>query len=294
MRLNKKTSPVLSDISMIVSNALAEDIGWGDITCAAVIDQDVIIQADIFAKEKNIVVCGLELIKEVFRQIDQKIKVKFNVSEGTYLNAKKLICTIIGPAGSILKGERTALNFLGRLSGIATKTRKISQLIKKYKAVILDTRKTTPGLRVLEKYAVKTGGGTNHRFGLFDQVLIKDNHIQILRNVSGCADLCDMIIQVREKTAKGVKIEIEVTSLAEFKDAMQGKPDIIMLDNMSIEQMKQAVNLRNKANKQILLEASGNVTEKTIKGIAACGVDFISLGALTHSVQCVDFSLKAS
>ncbi|MBU1042935.1 MAG: carboxylating nicotinate-nucleotide diphosphorylase [Candidatus Omnitrophica bacterium] len=292
MRSSKKNTQVLSDISIIVSNALAEDIGSGDITCAAVIAQDVIMQADIYLKEKNIVVCGLEMIKEVFSQIDQKVKVKFNVAEGAYLTAEKSICTIIGPAISILKGERTALNFLGRLSGIATKTQKISQLIKKYKAIVLDTRKTTPGLRILEKYAVKTGGGANHRFGLFDQILIKDNHIQIMRDVSGYVNLSDMIKQVRKKTAKQVKLEIEVTSLAEFKDAIQGKPDIIMLDNMNIIQMKQAVSLRNKTNKRVLLEASGNVTEKNIAGIAACGVDFISLGSLTHSFRCIDFSLK--
>ncbi len=293
MRSNKKINQGVLDISMIISNALAEDIGFGDITCSAVIEHEPVMQADIFAKEKNIIVCGLEIVKEVFNQIDKKIKVKFNIAEGSCAGFKKSICTISGPASSILKGERTALNFLGRLSGIATKTRKISEKIKKYKAVVLDTRKTTPGLRVLEKYAILTGGGQNHRFGLFDQVLIKDNHIQIMRNVSGYANLCDMINKVRKKTEKGIKLEIEVTSLAQLKDAIQGKPDIIMLDNMSIKQMKQAVDLRNKTNKQIKLEASGNVTEKTIAKIATCGVDFISMGALTHSVECADFSLKS-
>ncbi|MFH1062648.1 MAG: carboxylating nicotinate-nucleotide diphosphorylase [Candidatus Omnitrophota bacterium] len=292
MRSIKRKPQVVSDISMIVSNALSEDIGAGDITCYAVIDNDLIIKADIFAKEKEIVVCGLEIVKEVFAQIDRKVKIKFNVLEGSFLTAKKSICTITGPAASILKGERTALNFLGRLSGIATQTRKITQKIKKYKARVLDTRKTTPGLRILEKYAVKTGGGENHRFGLFDQVLIKDNHIQIMRNVAQSADLCDIINQVRKKVAKGTIIEIEVSSLAELKDALRGKPDIIMLDNMNVNSMKNAVGFRNKLNKQIKLEASGNVTEKTIESIAGCGVDFISLGALTHSVKCIDFSLK--
>ena len=292
MRSNKKKPQGLSDISMIVSNALSEDIGLGDITCEAVIDNQLMIKADIFAKEKDIVVCGLEIVKEVYAQIDQKVKIKLNVPEASFLKTKKSICAITGPAASILKGERTALNFLGRLSGIATKTRKISQKIKKYKAQVLDTRKTTPGLRWLEKYAVKTGGGANHRFGLFDQILIKDNHIQIMRNIYQSADLCDIIKQTRKKTAKGIIIEIEVTSIKELEAAMRGKPDIIMLDNMSIKAMKNAVCLRDKINKYVKLEASGNVTEKTIESIAACGVDFISLGALTHSIQCIDFSLK--
>lgn len=292
MRSIKENPKILSDIPSIVCNALSEDIGSGDITCAAVIDKNLMISADIFAKEKEIVVCGLDIVKEVFAQIDQKVKIKCNVPEGSFLKAKKSICRITGPAISILKGERTALNFLGRLSGIATQTRRISQKIKKYKAQVLDTRKTTPGLRLLEKYAVKIGGGKNHRFGLFDQVLIKDNHIQIARNVSKPADLCDIIKRVRDKVGKSMIIEIEVTDLTELKAAMRGQPDIIMLDNMNVRTMKKAVGLRNKINKQIKLEASGNVTETNIKNIAACGVDYISSGALTHSVRCIDFSLK--
>ncbi|MCK4994224.1 MAG: carboxylating nicotinate-nucleotide diphosphorylase [Candidatus Omnitrophica bacterium] len=277
---------------MIVSNALAEDIGNGDITCEYTLDEKVRIKALISSKESNVVVCGLEVIKEVFRQVDQKTKVIAHVKEGTQLMGKTEICTVTGEASSVLKAERTALNFLGRLSGIASAARILADKIKKNKAQILDTRKTTPGLRVLEKYAVKTGGGSNHRTGLFDQVLIKDNHLRILKkNASGLA-LCDIIKKIRKKGPLQTIIEIEVTSLGELKDALMGEPDIIMLDNMNLRSMKKAVNLRDKVNSHIKLEASGNITQKNIKSVAECGVDFISIGAMTHSVKCVDFSLN--
>lgn len=292
MRLNKNKTQVLTEVSMIVSNALAEDIGNGDITCEYTLDEKVRIKALISSKESNVVVCGLEVIKEVFRQVDQKTKVIAHVKEGTQLMGKTEICTVTGEASSVLKAERTALNFLGRLSGIASAARILADKIKKNKAQILDTRKTTPGLRVLEKYAVKTGGGSNHRTGLFDQVLIKDNHLRILKkNASGLA-LCDIIKKIRKKGPLQTIIEIEVTSLGELKDALMGEPDIIMLDNMNLRSMKKAVNLKNKVNSHIKLEASGNITQKNIKSVAECGVDFISIGAMTHSVKCVDFSLN--
>ncbi len=292
MRLNKNKTQVLTEVSMIVSNALAEDIGNGDITCEYTLDEKVRIKALISSKESNVVVCGLEVIKEVFRQVDQKTKVIAHVKEGTQLMGKTEICTVTGEASSVLKAERTALNFLGRLSGIASAARILADKIKKNKAQILDTRKTTPGLRVLEKYAVKTGGGSNHRTGLFDQVLIKDNHLRILKkNASGLA-LCDIIKKIRKKGPLQTIIEIEVTSLGELKDALMGEPDIIMLDNMNLRSMKKAVNLRDKVNSHIKLEASGNITQKNIKSVAECGVDFISIGAMTHSVKCVDFSLN--
>jgi nicotinate-nucleotide pyrophosphorylase (carboxylating) len=288
--LNKKQ--VISDVSLIISNALAEDIQSGDITCRSVFKGNPDITAKIFSKQSNIVICGLNVLKEVFSQIDSKIKISFKVKEGSFLKSKRLICVLSGPAKSILKAERTALNFLGRLSGIATKTHKITQKIRKYKAKVLDTRKTTPGLRLLEKYAVSIGGGINHRFGLFDQVLIKDNHIQIIKNHSQFNSLCDMIKSVRSQVPLGTKIEIEVDNLEQFKDVIRANPDIVMLDNMNCKKMKQAVAIRNQANKNIKLEASGNISEKNIEKIAACGVDLISIGGLTHSIECVDYSLK--
>ncbi len=292
MRLNKNNQAVLSDVSMMVSNALAEDIGSGDITWEYALNKKAKIKAVIFAKDKNVVICGLDVIKEVFRQVDRRTKVTVHIKEGTQLRSKTAICTIRGQAESILKAERTALNFLGRLTGIATQTRMLADKTRKYKARILDTRKTTPGLRVLEKYAVKTGGGTNHRSGLFDQVLIKDNHLSIIKKFSSSVSLCDIIKNTRKNAPGKTIIEIEVCSLQELKDALRGGPDIIMLDNMNIGQMKKAVFLRDKVNKKIKLEASGNITEKNIRAVAKCGVDFISMGILTHSVKCADFSLK--
>ncbi|MCG2712983.1 MAG: carboxylating nicotinate-nucleotide diphosphorylase [Candidatus Omnitrophica bacterium] len=292
MRANKNNSQVLSEVSIIVSNALAEDIGDGDITCEYALNKETKIKAVITSKDNNVVVCGLEVIKEVFRQVDRGIKVVVHVKEGSLLGSKTAICTVTGEAEGILKAERTALNFLGRLSGIATQTKMLTDKIRKYKTLILDTRKTTPGIRVLEKYAVKIGGGSNHRYGLYDQVLIKDNHLRILKKNSSHRTLCDIIKTIRINAPRETIIEIEVSNIQELKDALTGEPDIIMLDNMDTGQMKKAVSLRNKVNKNIKLEASGNITGKNIKSVAICGVDFISMGALTHSVKCVDFSLN--
>lgn len=292
MALNKKTNQVLSDVSIIVSNALAEDIGNGDITCENALDKKVKIEAVISLKETSAVVCGLNVVKEAFRQVNGKTKVIMHVKDGELIKGKKDICTVKGDAGSILKAERTALNFLGRLSGISTKTMGLAKLIQGQKAKILDTRKTTPGIRVLEKYAVKKGGGNNHRFGLYDQILIKDNHLRIMKKKSSALSLCDIIKKTRLRAPKKTIIDIEVTNIAELKDALLGNPDIIMLDNMSLALMRKAVSLRNNKNRRIKLEASGNIDEKNIKSVAACGVDFISIGALTHSVKCVDFSLN--
>ncbi len=292
MRLNKETNAVLGDVALIVTNALAEDIGTGDITCDYALNKKAHIQAVISSKDENVVVCGLGVVKEVFWQVDRKTKVAAHVKEGSLLRSKTEICTVTGQAESILKAERTALNFLGRLSGIATQTRLLADKISKYKTRILDTRKTTPGLRILEKYAVKTGGGSNHRSGLYDQILIKDNHLRILKKDSSCRSLSDIIKRTRSKAPKKTIIEIEVSNIEELKDALLGKPDIIMLDNMNIAQMKKAVFLRDNVSRKIKLEASGNITGKNIVPVAKCGVDFISMGMLTHSVKCVDFSLN--
>ena len=292
MRSNKNNSQVLSDISIIVSNALAEDIGDDDITCVHALKGKVKVKAVITSKDKNVVVCGMEVVKEIFRQVDRRTKVTFHVKDGTLLKGKKEICTITGQAVSILKAERTALNFLGRLSGIATQTRMLAGKISRYKTLILDTRKTTPGIRVLEKYAVKIGGGTNHRKGLYDQILIKDNHLRVIKKYSSCHSLYDIILKTRRSATSRTIIEIEVSSISQLKDALRGKPDIIMLDNMNIAKMKEAVTLRNKIDQRIKLEASGNITGENIARVAKCRVDFISVGALTHSVKCTDFSLN--
>jgi nicotinate-nucleotide pyrophosphorylase (carboxylating) len=191
-----------------------------------------------------------------------------------------------------LRAERTALNFLGRLSGIATKTRLVVEKVGGSQVKILDTRKTTPGLRELEKYAVRVGGGYNHRFGLYDQVLIKDNHIKICRDAASDCDVGSLVARAKKQVSSRTLVEIEVKNLNELVSALKAGPQSIMLDNMPIAQMRKAVMLRDVHNKEVKLEASGNITEANIAGVARCGVDFISLGALTHSVICADFSLN--
>ena len=198
-----------------------------------------------------------------------------------------MLAEVFGKAGTILRGERTALNFLQHMSGISTETAKYVNAIKDYKALVLDTRKTIPGFRMLDKYAVKMGGGENHRLNLADGILIKDNHIAILKDSN--MNLSDIVNISRQNTITPNKIEIEVTNLSQLEDALLGKPDIILLDNMSIEDMRKSV---KRVNAKLLLEASGNVTLENIASIAETGVDLISVGALTHSSKALDISLE--
>lgn len=262
-------------IKSIVKNALAEDIGSGDITTRLFIPKNKKIIAKIVAKD-NFVLCGMPVVKEVFKTLDPGLKFKQKLREGAHVKKNTVLAVISGEAGGILTGERVALNFLALLSGIATKTKKYVKAITPYKIKILDTRKTIAGLRLLEKYAIRTGGGGNHRFSLDEMILIKDNHLKINR---GCIKL--------PKQARKYKIEIEAQNLKEFKYALSLKPDMIMLDNMKIEDIKKAVKL----NKSSLLEVSGGIKLNNIKRYAACKVNFISIGALTDSVESVDISL---
>jgi len=286
---NKKTTPA---IALLVARALTEDIGDGDVTSLALIKKNLSIHAEIVSKQGNIVICGLGIIREVFRQLDKRIKVLSSVRDGNFIKKPSSICRITGPAQAILNGERTALNFLGRLSGIATKTKNLADKCKPYKVKILDTRKTTPCLRILEKYAVRMGGGYNHRLGLFDQVLIKDNHIKIMRDSLDRPTITKIIKRAKEKTQCKKVIEVEVKNIQELRQALKAGPDIIMLDNLGLSEIRKAVTIRNAFNPDIKLEASGNINEQNIVKIARCGVDFISLGMLTHSVNNVDFSLN--
>ncbi len=293
MRLPKKNFEQVTDLSLIVTNALIEDIGTGDVTAEALIPEQMRSTAEITVKDNNVIICGLGVLKEVFRQSDHRIKVVSAVRDGECLRRGALVATITGSSRGILRAERTALNFLGRLSGIATKTRAIVDAVKSIDGVkILDTRKTTPGLRELEKYAVRIGGGYNHRFGLYDQVLIKDNHLKILLDCLPGSDVGTVVAAAKKQAASHILVEVEVKNLNELVQALRANPDRIMLDNMALPQMKKAVSLRNFYNPNVKLEASGNVTMKNIAGIARCGVDFISLGGLTHSVTCADFSLN--
>jgi len=272
-------------LDYIVRHALIEDIGRGDITTQLTIPKDKTISAHILVKEKA-VICGMDVARNVFKAIDSSIIFKPLVDEGKAVKPGKIIARISGNATSILSSERVALNLLSLLSGIATKTREYVEQIEPYKTKITDTRKTLPGLRDLQKYAVRIGGGHNHRMGLDEMILMKDNHIKV---TAGYEKL--------PSVPKGFKIEIEVQNMDEFKHALYFKPDVIMLDNMSLEDIKEAVKIRNNTefkshHPPTMLEASGGVDFDSVKKIAATGVDIISIGALTHSVKAVDMSLE--
>lgn len=274
-------------LDYIVRHALIEDIGRGDITTQLTIPKDKKIEANIIAKE-SCVVCGIQVAEKVFKVIDSTVKLKLLAKEGQVIKAGKAIARISGQAASILSAERVVLNLLSMLSGIATTTREYVEHIEPYAAKITDTRKTLPGLRELQKYAVRVGGGHNHRMGLDEMILIKDNHIKVTEGYEKLPSV-----------PKGFKIEIEVQTLDEFRHALHFKPDVIMLDNMSLEDIKEAVKIRDNTefkshHPPTKLEASGEVDYSTVKKIAATGVDIISIGALTHSVKAIDMSLEVS
>jgi len=275
------------EIQDIIKNALAEDIGSGDITSCSIVPESETAKAVFLAKEPCIV-CGIQVAALVFKIIDPDIIFKTQAKDSDAIKKGEIIASVSGKARSILAGERVALNFLSHLSGIATKTHAFATMVKAYRTKILDTRKTTPGLRLLEKYAVRMGGGYNHRFSLDEMILIKDNHIRI----AGGLD------KVKALPAN-YKTEIEVKNLEEFASALRLKPDIIMLDNMSYKDMKEAVKLRNSLSPQKInplpkLEASGGVSLKNVKKMASTGIDMISIGSLTHSVEGIDISLEFS
>lgn len=278
----------LKELNSIIRQALAEDIGKGDITTRLIMPADRKVNAIILAKE-SYVVCGIIAAGKVFKTVDNKIKFKIYAKDGEFVKKGRTIAIISGHARGILAAERVALNLLSLLSGVATKTREYVRAVRPYKAKITDTRKTIPGLRSLEKYAVRIGGGYNHRMGLDKMILIKDNHLMVV----GKAFWDKGIKQIRSKVSKKMEIEIEVKTLVEFKKALQIKPDVIMLDNMDLASIKKAVLLRNKFyGAYPKLEASGGITLKNIKKIASLGVDMISVGALTHSINATDISLE--
>ncbi|MEK7842307.1 MAG: carboxylating nicotinate-nucleotide diphosphorylase, partial [Deltaproteobacteria bacterium] len=262
--------------------ALAEDIGSGDVTTMAIADKNDEGAVEIIAKE-NLVVAGILIAEAVFKTIDKKIEFKPFVTDGGAVRKGKVIAKVSGKLSTLLAGERVALNFLQRLSGIATLTRLFTDKIKGFNIKILDTRKTTPGLRILEKYAVRMGGGWSHRFGLCDGVLIKDNHIAAVGSVA------EAVLRARDNAPKNMLIEVEAKNLSEVKEALLAGADVIMLDNMKPAAMRQAVKI---VGKTALVEASGGVNLKNVRAIAETGVDFISVGALTHSARAVDISMK--
>jgi len=268
-----------------VAVALAEDIGTGDVTCATFVPADQRSVAKIFCKHPAAILAGVEVGKRAFELVDDSLEVRIVRESGSALSRGDTVLEISGSTRSILTGERTALNFIQQLSGVATLTRRFVDAVKPHKARILDTRKTTPGLRALEKAAVVAGGGTNHRFGLYDMAMAKENHV-------AATDLVRLAAGIREFRTNhpGLRIEVEAQSLQNVRDflALDGI-DVIMLDNMTLDEMREAVRLRG--DKPVAYEASGGVSLDTVSAIAATGVDFISVGALTHSAPAVDFSL---
>ena len=290
----------LEKIRPIVRIALEEDVGKRDITTLLTVPKGRKAKGVIRAKEKGII-AGLPMAELVFKIVQSpKSKVqsqfKAKMKEGERVKKGQVIAEVIGDARNILTGERTALNFLQRLSGIATLTNRFVEKVRPCKVKIFDTRKTTPGLRYLEKYAVRCGGGYNHRMGLYDQVLIKDNHLRIVRSSEfGVRSLQEMVKDMREKIPKGMKIEVETKNLREVKEAAKAGVDIIMLDNMNLKSMRKAVKLcrgsQIAGRRSPIIEVSGGITLENVREIAKTGVDRVSIGALTHSAKALDISL---
>ncbi len=278
------TEPALPShlVDKAVADALAEDLGLaGDITTLATIPADAQMSASIAARAAG-VICGVDLAIAAFRRVDPFIKVSVRSGDGAAVARNDVVMKIDGAAGGILTAERVALNFLGHLSGVATATAALVEAVKGTGAKIVCTRKTTPGLRAFEKYAVRCGGGHNHRFGLFDAVMIKDNHI------AAAGGIAQALSAARQSVGHAVKIEVEIDRLDQLEEALSGGADIVMLDNMTAEDMKQAV----AANRgRAVLEASGNITANTVRAVAETGVDIISSGWITHSAPTLDLGL---
>lgn len=268
-------------IKEIVKRALEEDLGTGDITSESILLENINSNAVFLVKSPGII-AGLPLVAEVWRQIDTELRFNPSIKDGAAVFSGTEIAEVSGPVKSILAGERVALNFLQHLSGIATKTAHLVKLLEGIPVKVVDTRKTTPGLRILEKYAVLQGGGHNHRYNLSDAVLIKDNHI------TACGSILEAVKRARAAVPHTMTIEVEVENELQVREALEAKADIIMLDNMSPAQMAAMVKL---ISGRAIVEASGNIDESTIKEVAAAGVNIISSGAITHSVKALDISL---
>jgi nicotinate-nucleotide pyrophosphorylase (carboxylating) len=270
------------EINTIIEAALKEDMPRGDITSETIIPAHSVSEAVIVAKE-NGVLAGIDAARLVFHKIDSSVVFKKNMNDGRAFKKGEKIAALKGRSISLLKGERTALNIIQRMSGIATTTHRFVQALKGTRTKILDTRKTTPGLRVLEKYAVRMGGGMNHRFSLSEMVLIKDNHLRLVGSVS------EAVKRAKQGVKQGVKVEVEATSFEQAKEALRSGADMIMLDNMPPKKMKEVVAW---VKGRVPLEASGKVTLRKAREIALTGVDFVSVGSLTHSYKSVDISME--
>lgn len=276
-----------SFLDEFISRALAEDVGDGDHSSLAAIPADADSRARLLVKE-SCMLAGITLAREIFARVDQRLTVQTFFEDGARAQKGDVAFVVSGPARAVLTAERLVLNCAQRMSAIATKTANLSAMLKGTRATLLDTRKTTPNFRLLEKWAVLIGGGKNHRMGLFDMIMLKDNHIDMAGGIE------QAIIRTKDylrATKRNLRIEVETRSLQEVKEVLRvGGVDVIMLDNMSLVEMKEAVALIGTACQT---EASGGISEETIRSVAECGVDFISVGALTHTVKSADLSLKA-
>jgi nicotinate-nucleotide pyrophosphorylase (carboxylating) len=271
----------------LIGMSLAEDLSSiGDLTCAALIRPDEQAAVQVVARKEG-VLSGATIGRRVFAQLDAAVRWKSHRRDGDPVSPGMAIATVSGPLQSLLIGERTMLNFMTHLSGIATLTRRFVDAVQGTRVVILDTRKTLPGWRLLEKYAVRCGGGTNHRMGLYDGVLIKDNHLAAWTESNSIAAAVET---ARKRSPAGVSIEVEVDSLEQLGDALRGLPDIVLLDNMDVHTLSQAVAMRDRSGPHVLLEASGGVTLETVAAIAQTGVERISVGGLTHSAPALDLA----
>jgi len=281
-RIEEMNGIELEAVKSIIEYAFKEDIGCGDVTTNSIIPGEMIADASMIAKTGGII-AGLGVAEYVFRLLDPQIEWKPVVNDGDRVEKNDIIVRLKGSYRALLTGERTALNFLQRMSGIATMTSNYVNALRGTGTEILDTRKTVPGLRLLDKYSVKAGGGTNHRIGLYDMVLIKDNHIKVAGGIGKAVD------HVRKDLKSGIKIEVETSTLEEVKEALDKGVDMIMLDNMTTPTMAEAVKI---INGRAIIEASGNMTLERVKEVAGTGVNYISVGALTHSVTAMDISMN--
>lgn len=271
-----------SEVETLIRLALEEDIGFGDITSQAIFDKNAISHARIISKDTG-VLCGTEIVACVYKVVDPSVKVTGTMKDGMNIHPDDEVLKITGPTIGLLSGERIALNFIQHMSGIASRTAQIASLLKGTQITLLDTRKTLPGFRKIDKYAVKTGGGTNHRMGLYDMVMIKDNHIQAAGSIAKAVNT------TRNAYGSRYTIEVETATLDEVQEAVSASIDIIMLDNMDTTMIKKAISI---INKQAKIEVSGNMDENRIKELINLDIDFVSMGSITHSVKAFDLSME--
>lgn len=275
-----------AELERVVAAALREDLPWGDLTTESLFPEALAARGEVMAKKPG-VIAGLPVLEVVFRQLSPEVRVRLEVAEGAGVERGQVVAVVEGDGRAMLAGERVALNFLSHLSGIATLTRRYVQAVAGLPCRIVDTRKTTPGLRVLQKYAVRVGGGANHRFGLSDGVLVKDNHLAMLKRQG--VSLRQALERLRARVPHGIRIQVEVTDVDQVREAVEAGADALLFDNMDLQTLRQAV---ARCRGRVLTEASGGITLETVRAVAETGVDLISVGALTHSAPALDLSLE--